>query len=116
MEPVTVQTAGAADAAELAAVAGRTFPLACPPTVSTRDIAAFIVENLSEIRFRGYLRDPDRIVLVARQAGLILGYTMLIRESPTIRSCGARCPRGRRWRCRNSMSCRNTTAAVSPPH
>ena len=55
-----------ADLPELADVAARTFPLACPPSVSVDNIAAFIDENLSEDRFRRYLTDPDRAVLVVR--------------------------------------------------
>ncbi|MGV0834670.1 N-acetyltransferase family protein [Mycolicibacterium thermoresistibile] len=81
MEPVTVQTASGADAAALAEVAGRTFPLACPPSVSPQNIAAFVAEQLSEDRFGDYLHDPDRVVLIARQPGII-GYAMLIRGAP----------------------------------
>jgi ribosomal protein S18 acetylase RimI-like enzyme len=80
---VTVQPAGAADAAELAEVARRTFPLACPPAVSPQNIEAFITENLSEQRFAEYLDDPDRVVLAARDdAGAVIGYAMLIRGRP----------------------------------
>ncbi|BDX32889.1 N-acetyltransferase [Mycobacterium antarcticum] len=76
--PVSVTTAVEADLPELATIAARTFPLACPPSVAPADVAAFIAENLSEIRFREYLADPDRVVLTARD-GPILGYAMLIR-------------------------------------
>lgn len=82
MEPVTAQEATAADAAELADVAARTFPLACPPTVRAEDVAAFIAENLTEARFGDYLRDPDRTVFVVRHGGPILGYAMVIRGVP----------------------------------
>lgn len=71
-----------ADLPELADVAARTFPLACPESLSVHDIAAFIDENLSEQRFRDYLADPDRAVLVAREGGRIVGYAMLVRGSP----------------------------------
>lgn len=76
-----VTTAVDDDLIELADVAARTFPLACPPTSTPHDIAAFVEENLSEARFREYLVDPDRVVLVAR-AGPIVGYAMLIRGLP----------------------------------
>lgn len=69
-----------ADLPELADVAARTFPLACPPTVSAEDIAAFIDENLSEDRFRAYLADPDRRLITARDDGRIIGYAMLVRS------------------------------------
>ena len=44
---IQVATAVAADLPELADVAARTFPLACPPSASPDNIAAFIDENLS---------------------------------------------------------------------
>ena len=66
-----------ADLPELAAVAAITFPLACPPSATEDNIAAFIADNLSEQRFGAYLNDPDRIVLVARDTS-ITGYAMLI--------------------------------------
>ena len=45
-------------------------------------MAAFIDENLSQAHFAGYLADPDRLVLVARQDGRMIGYAMLIRGVP----------------------------------
>lgn len=84
MEPVGLQilSAAATDLPELADVAARTFPLACPPSATEDDIAAFIAENLSAQRFADYLADPDRIVLIARDDGRLLGYVMLIRGAP----------------------------------
>jgi ribosomal protein S18 acetylase RimI-like enzyme len=79
---VAVTTATAADLPELADVAARTFPLACPPSVSQENVAAFIEENLTQARFAGYLADPGRLVLVARQDGRMIGYAMLIRGVP----------------------------------
>ncbi|TFV56009.1 GNAT family N-acetyltransferase [Mycobacterium sp. PS03-16] len=84
MEPLApdVHPATPADLPELADVAARTFPLACPPSATSENIAAFIDENLSRQRFAEYLADPDRVVLVAREAGAITGYAMLIRGVP----------------------------------
>jgi ribosomal protein S18 acetylase RimI-like enzyme len=79
---IDVATAVEADLPELADVAARTFPLACPPSVTPENIAAFIDENLSHARFRDYLTDPDRAVLAAREDGRIAGYVMLIRGVP----------------------------------
>lgn len=76
-----ISLATAADLPELAAVAAATFPLACPPSVTPDNIAAFIAENLTEERFGEYLTDPNRIVLVARE-GSITGYAMLIHGVP----------------------------------
>lgn len=81
MEPLTLEvgiaTGDSVD--ELAAVAARTFPLACPPATPTEDIASFIDTNLSAARFEEYLADPQRAVLIARHDGRIVGYAMLIR-------------------------------------
>ncbi|MGW4095771.1 N-acetyltransferase family protein [Mycobacterium sp. NPDC004974] len=76
-----IAPATAADLPELAAVAAATFPLACPPSVTPDNIAAFIAETLSEERFGEYLTDPNRIVLVARDTS-ITGYAMLIHGVP----------------------------------
>ncbi|MDN4522398.1 GNAT family N-acetyltransferase [Mycolicibacterium austroafricanum] len=77
-----VAPATADQVAELADVAARTFPLACPPSVGPNDVAAFIAENLSRERFADYLADPDRAVLTAVADGRILGYAMMIRGLP----------------------------------
>src|SRR3954462_5034395 len=77
--PVEVTPAAEADLHELADVAARTFPLACPPSTGADDVAAFIAENLSAARFPDYLADSDRVVLVARDDARIRGYAMLIR-------------------------------------
>ncbi len=74
---VTIPTE--AELAELADVAARTFPLACPPTSTPDNIAAFIDESLSEARFAEYAADPDRVLLVARDDQRMLGYAMLLR-------------------------------------
>jgi len=63
----------------LAGAAARTFPLACPPSVTPANIAAFVDANLSAVRFAEYLSDPQRLILTASQDGRIVGYAMLIR-------------------------------------
>lgn len=83
MEPVVVSAAAPTDLPELAAVAAATFPLACPPSSTAENIAAFVAENLSAARFAEYLADPDRAVFVARDGTRILGYAMLIHARPT---------------------------------
>lgn len=82
MTPVQVSAATTADIEAVADVASRTFPLACPPSTTADNIAAFIAANLTAEKFSGYLADPDRVVLVARQADTIVGYAMLIRGLP----------------------------------
>lgn len=82
MGPLVVAAAAATDLTELAAVAAATFPLACPPSATAENIAAFVAENLSAGRFGEYLADPDRAVFVARADARILGYAMLIHIRP----------------------------------
>jgi ribosomal protein S18 acetylase RimI-like enzyme len=79
---IDVAAAAEADLPALADVAGRTFPLACPPSTTPQDIAAFIADNFSQQRFRDYLADPDRMVLTARDGSRIMVYAMLIRGVP----------------------------------
>ncbi len=76
--PIQITSAADADLAELADVAARTFPLACPPSSGADDVAAFIAENLTAERFREYLGDANRTVLTARNEGRMSGYAMLI--------------------------------------
>jgi ribosomal protein S18 acetylase RimI-like enzyme len=76
---VRVATADSVDIAELAGVAARTFPLACPPSVTSANIASFVEASLSDARFTEYLSDPRRLVLTASQDDRIIGYAMLIR-------------------------------------
>lgn len=79
MEPVVrIASASTVDAAELAAVAARTFPLACPPSVALADVASFIDANLSDARFAEYLADPQRRIFTAARDSRIIGYAMLI--------------------------------------
>jgi ribosomal protein S18 acetylase RimI-like enzyme len=77
--PIEVTPAAASDLTELADVAALTFPLACPVTVTPQDAAAFIAENLTVDRFREYVADDDRVVLIARDGARMSGYAMLIR-------------------------------------
>jgi GNAT superfamily N-acetyltransferase len=76
---VHIASADSVDVAELAGVAARTFPLACPPSVTPADIAAFIDANLSDARFAEYLADPQRLILAARRDDRMVGYAMLVR-------------------------------------
>jgi ribosomal protein S18 acetylase RimI-like enzyme len=76
---VRVVTTGSVDAEELAALAARTFPLACPPATAPENIASFIDTNLSPERFAEYLADPQRAIITAVLDGRIIGYAMLVR-------------------------------------
>ena len=78
MLAVRIAAADTVDAEELAALAARTFPLACPPSVNAKNIAAFIDANLSVARFADYVADPARVILTAHRDDQIVGYTMLV--------------------------------------
>src|SRR5581483_9780064 len=78
MLAVRIAAADTVDAEELAAVAARTFPLACPPSVDAENIAAFIDAHLSVARFVDYVADPGRIIQIAHRDDQIVGYTMLV--------------------------------------
>ncbi|HZK05053.1 MAG TPA: tRNA (guanosine(37)-N1)-methyltransferase TrmD [Actinomycetaceae bacterium] len=69
------------DADALANLAAATFPLACPPELTQRDIAVFISRNLTPRRFREYLTEPERyLVLVGEIDGIdaLAGYTLAV--------------------------------------
>jgi GNAT superfamily N-acetyltransferase len=82
MTSVVIRRATAADAASLASVASVTFPLACPPSSTREAQDAFIAEHLSEARFTEYLADPQRVLFVAEEDGVAIGYTMVVLGEP----------------------------------
>jgi GNAT superfamily N-acetyltransferase len=79
---VQVRVAATTHTQELAAVAARTFPLACPPSSTRENVAAFIEAHLRAQRFAEYVTDPDHLVLIAEVDNRIIGYCMLIRGVP----------------------------------
>jgi diamine N-acetyltransferase len=76
--PITIRRTTPDDAAELHEVAARTFALACPPGTRQADIDAFIDLHLSPARFEEYLKDDRRVLLLASQDGVPVGYAMLV--------------------------------------
>lgn len=79
---MTARSASAQDAAALAVLAARTFPLACPPHVTAAEAAGFVARNLAAENFLQYLADPDRIVLVIDTGGELTGFAMLVFGEP----------------------------------
>ncbi|MCS0499651.1 GNAT family N-acetyltransferase [Protaetiibacter mangrovi] len=77
-----VRRATESDAILLAELAALTFPLACPPHTTDEAKAAFIAANLSRASFESYLADPRRVLFVAEDAGMLVGYTMLVAGEP----------------------------------
>lgn len=74
---VTVRRGRAGDAQDLHDVAARTFPLACPPSVSAQEAHAFVIEHLSAAQFRTWARARGTILLVAELAEVVVGYTLV---------------------------------------
>lgn len=67
------------EAASLADLAARTFPLACPPELPRAAIEDFITEHLDEDAFRGYLNADGHTVLAAVGAdGEVCAYALLV--------------------------------------
>lgn len=74
----TVRTATVDDAGPVAALAARTFPLACPPSLPREHIAEFVEAHLSEAEFVRHLRNPDHQVLVVDGADGPVGYALVL--------------------------------------
>jgi tRNA (guanine37-N1)-methyltransferase len=88
----TVRRARADEAGPLADLAAATFPLACPPSATPEDHAAFIGAHLTAEHFAAYLADPTRDVLVADEDGELVGYTLLVAGEPTAAEVAAVVP------------------------
>ncbi|MDY5126946.1 tRNA (guanosine(37)-N1)-methyltransferase TrmD [Actinotignum sp. GS-2025f] len=76
-------------ATELANLAARTFPDACPRYLREADIAAFEAANLSVAAFEKYLADPHWVTVVVRAAsgesrGELLGYSLMLLPDSTV--------------------------------
>lgn len=80
--PVQITEATPADAERVAALAARTFPLACPPDAPAADIETFIATQLSAARFSEYVTDAARLVLLADDGTGLSGYAMLVFGEP----------------------------------
>ncbi|MCM4080687.1 GNAT family N-acetyltransferase [Paractinoplanes hotanensis] len=75
---ITTRRAELADTELLHDLAERTFGLACPPGTRQSDIDDFVATHLSAASFRGYLADPQRVLLLVLGDGVPLGYSMLV--------------------------------------
>ncbi|MBS4103625.1 GNAT family N-acetyltransferase [Tsukamurella paurometabola] len=73
-----VRRAGPGEAAAVAALAARTFPLACPPTLSPEHIDDFVAAHLSEAEFDRHLADPAHRVLVVDGPDGPVGYALVL--------------------------------------
>ncbi|WHP19204.1 GNAT family N-acetyltransferase [Cellulomonas sp. ES6] len=78
----TVRRARPDEAVAVAGLAAATFPLACPPSSTPEDHAAFVAAHLTTAHFADHLADPARDVLVADDDGELVGYTLLVAGEP----------------------------------
>lgn len=80
----SLAAATADQAAELAAIAALTFPLACPPELTVAQIVAFVEQELKPSDFARYLADEANIVFISHDdAGDPLGYLLALPEAGT---------------------------------
>jgi len=77
-----VRQAGPADAAVLSEVASATFALACPPHTTQQAIDDFIAKTFTVVKFDEYLADPARVLFVAVDDEVTIGYAMLVLGEP----------------------------------
>lgn len=80
---IDITVAAPADAAQLAAVAAVTFPLACPADSLPEDIARHIETQLSAERFTGYIESARHTILCLREGERIGGWSMVALDQPT---------------------------------
>ena len=89
---LVVRPAAAADLAELADLAARTFPDACPPLLTAEQIAEHVAAHLTPARFADWLADPRVVLTVAAlgrdtatrggrvASGELIGYSAVLIE------------------------------------
>jgi ribosomal protein S18 acetylase RimI-like enzyme len=82
---VTIEEAAHTDAAALAALAAETFPDACPPEATAKEIADHIAHKLNADVFGKWIADPAWTILVAKDAaGEFQGYFALTTDADEI--------------------------------
>lgn len=74
MNKFDVRRAKSTDSEAIARIAAETFPLACPPNSSPRELACYIRDNLSSARFRQMIADEHTVVYVARHENKTCGF------------------------------------------
>ena len=79
---LTVVPVRAADLPELADLAARTFPLACPPGTTHAETDRFVAAHLSLEALGRYLADDARHLLLARSDGTAVGWAMTVDGDP----------------------------------
>ncbi len=76
---ISVRQATAIDISQLANIAERTFPLACPPDTASEDIQDFIQHSLSEVAFGEHMSSAGTdFYLAGVGESAAVGYSMLV--------------------------------------
>ncbi len=87
VDTLTVALVQADDLPELADLAARTFPLACPPGTTRQETDRFVADHLSLAALERYLADDARRLLLARSVEMpgapAVGYAMTVAGDPT---------------------------------
>lgn len=63
-------------------LAAATFPFSAPDGSDPDNITAHIAKYLNRDVFQAHLRDPAARLIVAEEAGRLLGYSLLLRQEP----------------------------------
>ena len=82
MNGVSVRVATPADARLLSVIGTTTFPLACPPSTTSEDIAKFCEAELSPDAFSRYLETGSYRLWLASVNGEAQGYLMAVAGNP----------------------------------
>lgn len=75
---VSIRKAKSTDVHELVPLAGRTFPLACPPEMERSAVEEFIANELNADVFKAWIADDDAYVLVATDGAMLVGYSVCL--------------------------------------
>ncbi|NWN88897.1 MAG: GNAT family N-acetyltransferase [Micrococcaceae bacterium] len=75
---VSTRQAKNTDVHELAPLAARTFPLACPPGMDRTAIDHFVRDELNEDVFSAWIADENVYVLVATDGAMLVGYSVCV--------------------------------------
>lgn|SRR5699024_1184752 len=75
---IGIRIAKLSDVHELVPLAGRTFPLACPPEMDRTAIEEFIRNELNADVFNDWITSDDVYVLVATDGAMLVGYSVCI--------------------------------------
>ena len=74
----TIRHAVLEDALGLQNLMSKSFPLACPPSVSAADIQVYLARKCSVENFKSNIADDKTVLIVACNGSELLGYSLLV--------------------------------------